>query len=86
MRAQGVSEQDRYRVTLELIHAAEDYFNTPAKPKSRVLPSALVFLGSRGGLPDMSDEGTFLKEEAYIWRVKEVARRAGSSARGLLSA
>jgi hypothetical protein len=85
MRGQGISEQDRYRVTLELTHAVEDYFNSPEVPKGRVLPSALVLLGSHGRLDNLSDEGTFLKDEAFVWRGKEVVRRAGSSARGLLS-
>jgi hypothetical protein len=85
MRGQGISEQDRYRVTLELTHAVEDYFNSPEVPKGRVLPSAMVLLGSHGRLDNLSDEGTFLKDEAFVWRGKEVVRRAGSSARGLLS-
>ena len=86
LRGQGISEQDRYRVTLELTHAVEDYFNSPEVPKGRVLPSALVLLGSHGRLGNLSDEGNFIKDEAFIWQGKQVVRRAGSSARGLLSA
>ena len=73
-------------MTLELTHAVEDYFNSPEVPKGRVLPSALVLLGSHGRLDNLSDEGNFIKDEAFIWQGKQVVRRAGSSARGLLSA
>ena len=72
-------------MTLEFTHAVGDYFNSPEVPKGRVLPSALVLLGSHGRLDNLSDEGTFLKDEAFVWRGKEVVRSAGSSARGLLS-
>lgn len=61
-RGQGVSEQDKYRVTLEVTQVVENYFSSSEEPKSRVLPSALILIGSHGRLSNLSDEGTFLKD------------------------
>ena len=85
-RGQGVSEQDKYRVTLELCQCVEGYFDSAVEPRGRALPSALVLVGARGGLSNISDEATFVKDEHFTFRGKEVLRRAGSSPRGVLQA
>ena len=85
-RGHGVSEQEMYRVTFEVTQVVDNYFNSSEEPKGRVLPSALVLSGSHARLSNLSDEGTFVKDEHFTFRGKEVLRRAGSSARGLLKA
>jgi len=84
-RGQGVSEQDRYRVTLELCQAVEGYFGTEA-PVGRIMKSSLILVGTHARLSNIDDNGCFIADENFVWRGKEVVRRAGSSARGLLKA
>jgi len=87
MRGRGVSEQQRYRITLEVCSVVEGYFGPPdVAPVARVRPSSLVLIGAHGCLDNIDDDGNFIRDEAFIWRGKEVLRKAGTSARGLLAA
>ena len=90
-RAAGVSEQSRYRVTLECTQAVLRYFEEAAEgedevqPVGVILPSTLVLTGDHGRLSNLDDSGCLIRDEAFQWNGREALRRAGASARGLLS-
>ena len=83
-RGQGMAEQEKFRVTLEMTHCLENYWDEEREPVGRMLPSLLVLAGTHARLSNLDDEGNFLKDEVFVWRGKEVLRRAGSSARRLM--
>ena len=82
-RAQGVSEQDRYRVTFECVQEVHNYFESKT-PEGKIGKSLLVLIGGHGRLSNISDEGNFLEDEHFTHKGKEIVRKAGQSARGLL--
>ena len=85
-RGRGISEQDRYRITYEACQAVFDYFDEEKDPRGAIVRSSIILPGSHGRLHNLSDEGCFLADEAFVLKGKEVLRKAGSKSRGLLNA
>ena len=83
-RGGGTSEQDKFRVTLELVQSVHDYFDETKEPRGRIEKSLLVLGGSHARLSNIDDEGRFIKDEAFARKGKKAVRRAGTSARGLM--
>jgi hypothetical protein len=83
-RSQGVSEQDRYRITFECVQEVHNYFDETKVPEGKIGKSLLVLIGGHGRLSNISDEGTFLEDEHFTHKGNEIVRKAGQSARGLL--
>ncbi len=83
-RQEGLPEQGRYRVTLELTQCLSNWFKKWAEPVARSLKPVLIVPGAYGRLSNISPEGTYLKNEVFVVRGKEVRRLAGHSCGNLL--
>ena len=83
-RGKGLAEQSKHRATIEACQAVLNYFKEGEDPVGVVLSSSLVVCGQHARLSNLDDEGRFIRDEHIVVRGKEVMRRAGSKARGLM--
>ena len=83
-RGQGVSEQDKFRITFEACQGVFNYFDDDKGPVGAIMRSSLILAGSHGRLSNIDDDGLFISDEAFDWKGKQVLRRAGTSAKGLM--
>ena len=61
-----------------------NYFDETREPVGVIYPSSLILAGAHGRLSNIDDDGNFIRDEAFALKGKEVLRKAGSSARGLM--
>ena len=60
------------------------YFDETKEPMGVIYPSSLILNGAHARLSNIDDAGNFIRDEAFVLKGKEVLRKAGSSARGLM--
>jgi hypothetical protein len=85
-RGNEASGQDKYRVTFEICQEIFHYFDEDKDPVGKIGTSALILIGSHARLSNITNEGKIIHDEAFVVDGKEVFRKAGTSARGLLKA
>lgn len=85
-RTRAHAESDRYRVTLECLQIVRGYFDEGREPLGEIGKSSLVLGGAHCRLSNISDNDTWIADEAFIWQGREVVRKAGQSTRGVMRA
>ena len=76
-RGQGITEQDRYRVTFEACQEIHDFFKEGVDPKGAIGKSKLVIPGAHARLSNISDNHRIIEDEAYVYAGKDKVRPAG---------
>ena len=85
-RGQGITEQDRYRVTFEACQEIYDFFKEGEEPKGKIGKSKLVLPGAHACLSNISDDHRIIEDEAFVYGGKEWVRPAGSPVPKLMRA
>ena len=85
MRQVAPSEADRFRVTLELSQIVRNVFKLGAPIEVTHGVPVLVVPGAHCMLSNISEAGTFIKDEAFEVKGKQVVRKVGSSAGRLMA-
>ncbi len=62
----------------------QGYFDETVDPIGKIGTSHLVLHGSHARLSNISDNDTWLEDEAFVFHGKQILRKAGASARGVL--
>ena len=84
-RGQGLTEQDKFRITFEACQEILDYVQSPeVEPKGRIGKSKLVIPGAHANLSNISDEHTIIEDEAFVYEGIERIRKAGQKVSSLM--
>jgi len=83
LRLQGHSEDERFRITYEASQVVRGWF-AEGTPRGEVGRGLLVVNGVHCRLSNISASGTWLRDEAFTFKGKEVMRKAGASAGRLM--
>ena len=74
-RSVGKSDAGKFRITLECVQEVHGYFDESVVPTGRIAMSCLVLHGSHARLSNISDEETWLVDEAFVFSGKETLRK-----------
>ena len=84
MRGSGISEADRYRITVELCQNIFNWLDEEKDPIGQVGTSKVVLIGAHARLSNIDDQGFFIEDELFVYQGKETHRKAQTSAKGLM--
>ena len=78
------SEGDRFRVTLELSQVVHNVFRPDLPPEVHHGRPVLVVPGAHGRLSNIDEAGLFKEDEVFIVKGKQILRRKGTPAGGMM--
>ena len=77
-RQSGNTLNDKYRITLVLIHAVFDYFKQNSDPIGVQWLSILILIGQYARLSNIDDNHLLIKDEMFVVGETETFREAGT--------
>ena len=86
LRGNGSPSDEKFRITVDMHTVVEGYFDPEAaEPVGRLLDTMIVRPGQYCRFSNVSPHGTFPEDEHFEVGGELVTRRAGTSAKGLMS-
>ena len=65
LRGNQESGAEKYRITVELAQVVRNYFDAELDPVGELAQTLVIVPGTHARLSNISDEGTFLKDEVF---------------------